>query len=180
MRERIIDLDEEFLNLFKKEEMFAFFDFSLGLPEDRTIPGLCKISRPKSAGANSYYISMLLMIDVDDDTMCRLVDEYMNKINWKDLNVSMPEIVSVLPMPRLSTRAGIYFREVYIYLTADKLTKSFFAQFHPLFAGVTGFRAATPIFWDDMPQDAKPVGMSAPPADKGVAWCVNRLKDFFG
>lgn len=180
MVERIIDLDEEFLSLFKKEEMFAFFDFGLDLPGDRTASGLCKISRPKAADSDSYYISLLFMIDAAEDAVCQAIHEHIDRINWRELEASVPEIVTVLSLPHTSPRSGIYFREIDIYLSGDKLTKSFFAQFHPRLAEVAAFQAASPIFWDDMPRDAKPVGKSAPPEAKGVAWYIERVKGLFG
>ncbi|MHC1729581.1 MAG: hypothetical protein AB9866_26855 [Syntrophobacteraceae bacterium] len=155
---RMIDLDEELLSLLENDEMFAFFDFSLTLPEERTVSGLCKISRPKSADFQSYYISLLFMIDAAESRVCHVIDEHINQINWEDLRDSMPEIISILSMPYLSERSGIYFREIDIYLAVDKLTRPFIARFHPLLAGAMGLKAETPTYWDDMPQDGKHTG----------------------
>ncbi|MEN6439241.1 MAG: hypothetical protein ABFD97_11755 [Syntrophobacter sp.] len=153
MGERIIDLDKEFLDSFKKEEMFAFFDITLRLPEERTASGLCKVSKPKSSDSHSYYISLLFLIDDADGTLCQALDGHINRINWDDLNTCVPEIVSVLPMPYLSKRSGIYIREIAIYLTTDKLTRPFVAQLGPLLARTAGIKAEKPTFWDDMPRD---------------------------
>lgn len=152
---KIIDLDEELLNLLKKEEMFAFFDFSLNLPEAGTASGLCKVSRPRSADSGSYYISLLFLIDADEQRMPRAIDERINKINWKDLSHSVPEIKSILPMPYLSVRAGIYAREIDIYLSVNELTRAFVTGFQPLLARAMGLNAEAPVFWDDMPRDEK-------------------------
>lgn len=181
MGKRIIDLDEEFLDLFNKEEVYAFFDFSLSLSEERATTGLCKISKPRSAGSKSYYISLLFMIDVSDDAECKDVDEYMEKIDWMALKAAVPGIATILPMPHLSPRSGIYFKIVDVYLTGNQLTRSFLDGFHPLFAKVAGFRAETPVYWDDMPQDIKPpAGKKGHPAPKSVAGYIDRLKALFG
>lgn len=151
----IIDLDEELLNLLKKEEMFAFFDFNLNLPEGGTASGLCKVSRPKSADSGTYYISLLFLIDADEPAMSRAIDERINKIKWEDLSRSVHEIKSILPMPYLSVRAGIYAREIDIYLTVNELTRAFVTGFHPLLAQSMGLNAEAPVFWDDMPRGEK-------------------------
>lgn len=157
---RVIDLDEEFLDLLKREEIFAFFDFCLGLPADRTVSGLCKISRPKPADSGSHYFSMVFMLDAVDDTVCRAISEYFKVIDWEDLARSVPGIVSFAAMPYLSQHAGIYIKEVDVYLTAGNLTRPFLEGFHSSLARGMKIRAENPIYWDDIPQEPKPVTSS--------------------
>jgi len=149
----MIDLYDELLSLIEKEEMFAFFDFSLSLPEGRTVSGLCEISKPKSADSKTHYIALMFLIDAVEEILCHVVDEHINKIDWDDLRDSVPKITSILPMPYLSEHSGIYAREVDIYLFDDNLTRPFIERFQPLLAEVMGFKAETPVFWDDPPRD---------------------------
>ena len=179
MEDRVIDLDEEFLTLARKEEMFAFFDFSLSLPGAQTASGLCKISRPKSADSKSHYISLLFMLDAADDPKCQSINEYVNRIDWEELNKSIAEVASVVPMPYLSKRAGLYIREVVIYLTGDNLERRFFAKLHSSLARVGGLKAETLIFWDDIPQAEEHLTGSEPSTPKHASSNLERLKNFF-
>ncbi len=157
MGDRVIDLEEEFLDLMKREEIFAFFDFSLSLPADSTVSGLCKISRPKPADSGSHYFSMVFMLDAADDRACRAINEYFKAIDWEELGRAVPGILSFAPMPCLSQRAGVYITEVDVYLTAGGLTKNFLERFHSALAEGMRIRAENPIYWDDLPQELKPV-----------------------
>lgn len=180
MRDRVIDLDEEFFALLKKEEIFAFFDFSLSLPGDQTASGLCKISRPKSADSKSHYISLLFMLDAADDPTCQSINEYINGIDWEKLNKSVAGVASVVPMPYLSQRAGIYIREVDIFLAGDKVERLFVERLLSSLARVAGLKAETLIFWDDIPRTEEPAARSESPAPKHASSCIDRLKNFFG
>ncbi len=176
MGDRIIDLDEEFFDLLKKEEIFAFFGFSLSLPEDRTVSGLCKISRPKSADPKLHYFAMVFMLDAVDETVCRAMNEHFKTIDWEALRGSVPGIVDFVAMPLLSQRAGIYIKEVDVYLTAGNLTKPFLEGFHSSLARVMKLGAEDPIYWDDIPQDPKPVKDSETPSTTPVKSYLDRLR----
>lgn len=176
MGDRVIDLDEEFFELLKKEEIFAFFDFNLSLPADRTVSGLCKISRPKSADSGSHYFAMVFMLDAVDDTVCHAISGYFKAIDWEDLRRSVPGIVSFVAMPYLSQSAGIYIKEVDVYLASGNLTRHFLEGFHSSLAGVMKISAENPIYWDDIPQDPKPVANSETPSTTSVTSYLDRLR----
>jgi hypothetical protein len=180
MSGRVIDLDEEFSTLLKKEKIFAFFDFSLSLPGDQTASGLCKISRPKSADSKSHYISLLFMVDAADDPKSRSINEHMNGIDWGELNKSVVEVTSVLPMPSLSQRAGIYIREVDIYLGGDNFERLFFEKLIVSLARVAGLNAETPVFWDDFPRAEEPATGSEPSEPEHALSYRERLRKFMG
>ena len=175
MMDRVIDLDEEYFDLLKKEEIFAFFDFSLRLPGDRNVSGLCKVSRPKSEGAGSHYFAMVFILDAADDAVCQALNEYFKAIDWEDLRGSVPGIVSFVAMPHLSQRAGVYIKEVDVYLTAGNLTRHFLEGFYSSLTGVMKISGENPIYLDDMPQDPKPITSSKPPSAPATSY-LDRLR----
>jgi len=179
MQDMVIDLDEEFLALLKEEEIFAFFDFSLSLPGGQTASGLCKISRPKSADSKSQYISLLFMLDAADDTKCQAINERLNGIDWDELRKSVAEVLSVVPMPYLSQRAGIYIREVDIYIPGHNPQRLFFENLLSSLATVVDLKAEAPTFWDDIPQAGGSAAKSESPIPKHASSYLDRLKSLF-
>jgi len=70
-----LDLKQQIVDLFNLEEMFAFFDFVLKMGSERTVTGLCKISRPKAKKRARYY-SMLFIIDTANDEIRWEIGKY--------------------------------------------------------------------------------------------------------
>ncbi|MDR3555295.1 MAG: hypothetical protein P4L55_11115 [Syntrophobacteraceae bacterium] len=179
-RSGVIDLDEEFFGLLKEEEIFAFFYISLNLPGDQTAMGLCKISRPKSHDSLSHYISLLFMLDAADAPKCQSIDAHISGINWTEFGQSLVEVVSVVPMPYLSQRAGLYIREVDIYLAGGDLDRSLLEKLVSSLARIAEFKAEEPVFWDDVPEPEELRTGAESSTPKTTASFMDKLKYFWG
>jgi hypothetical protein len=179
-RDGVIDLDEEFFSLLKKEAIFAFFYFSLNLPGDQTAMGLCKISRPKSHDSVSHYISLLFMLDATDAPQCQSIDAHISGIDWAEFTKSLVEVVSVVPMPYLSQRWGLYMREVDIYLAGGDLDRFLLEKLVSSLARVAELKAEEPVFWDDVPEPEELPTGAASSTPKTTSSFMDKLKNFWG
>ena len=177
----MIDLNQQLIDLFKKERMLAFFDFELPLGGTERISGLCKISRPRGFEQQSQYFSLLFLIDTPDDASWEQVESFVKKINWSAFRGELPGVETVLSIPHLDQGKGIYFKEADIYFTGDVvLTKSYVSShLYPAILRVTGLKAGELVLWDNAPerkQEIKKIVSEKQPGRPLVA----RLKNFLG
>ena len=177
----MIDLDRQLLDLFKKERMLAFFDFRVHLGDAEPLSGLCKISQPKGGSQQPQYLSLLFLIDTPDDTAWQQVDAYTEHLDWNAFMRELPGVVTVLPIPHLHRGAGIYFKEVDIYLDSSvTIAKPYvMSTLYPAILRVVGLTGGEVVFWDVVPEGKQELQGFALEKESSCS-VVQRLKDFFG
>jgi hypothetical protein len=177
----MIDLTKQLSELFNKEQMLAFFDFQVTPGGNEPVSGLCKISRPKGTGEQTQYVSMLFLIDTPDDALWEHVNTFVNHIGWNAFRRELPGAETVLSIPHLIHKTGIYFKETAIYLSNDiKVSKYYVSsKLYPAILRVMGLKAGELIFWEDLPESKQEIkGLGS---EKGSSQSlVARLKDLFG
>jgi hypothetical protein len=156
--EGLVDLNQELADLFKKEEMLAFFDFRLVVSEGETLSGLCKISRPKAGEGASTYLSLLSVTDVPEGSTWALVDGAMAAVGWEQIKRHLACVESVMSMPIRKPIKGVYLRETYVYLSAAPgapLESYLENRLYPAIVKATGFEAGDLVIWSDMAETAR-------------------------
>ncbi len=153
--EKIIDLKQQLIGLFEKEEVLAFFDFELAVAPGASVQGLCKISEPKAGTSKSNYLSLLFIIDAIDDAIEAKVDSYMKGILWHEFKNDISGIDMIVPMPNVSYGMRHYLKEVELYLGRQtQITPSFVScDLYPAIVKTLGCRGGEPVFWDDLPRE---------------------------
>jgi hypothetical protein len=177
----MIDLSRQLIDLFNKEQMLAFFDFQLTLVGNEPVSGLCKISRPKGTGEQTQYVSLLFLIDTPSDALWEHVNTFVNHISWEAFKRELPMVDTVLSIPHLIHKTGIYFKETAIYLSSDHAVSKYYvsSKLYPAILKVMGLKAGELIFWEDLPESKQEINRLA--SEKGSPHSlVARLKDFFG
>jgi hypothetical protein len=177
----MIDLKEQLLDLFKKEQMLAFFDFQLRLGGNEPLSGLCKISRPKGSGEQGQYISLLLLIDTPNETVWRQVDTFTNAIGWNAFRGEMPGVQTVLPIPNFHRGAGMYFKEADIYLDGDVVVSKGYVstKLYPAILRVIGLKGGELVYWENVPERKQEFTDIAPEKESSQS-LFGKLKEFFG
>ena len=177
-----IDLYREFIDVFHKEEMLAFFDFRDETNADGPMSGLCKISRPKPGKADSRYLSLLFIVETADEKAWREAEARFGAIDWDALRDRFPEFESALSIPfTLREFTGNYFQEVDIYLKNNAVVSRSFivGTLCPSVFSVAGITAGEPVFREDLP-DAEQDLTESLLVDKGSGdSLVSRLRTFF-
>jgi len=177
-----IDLHQEFIELFRKEEMLAFFDFRSETGKGAPFSGLCKVSKPIAGKSDSMYLSLLFIIETPEEQLWRDVAGWFDAIVWDGLNQRLPEFESVLSIPyALESFTGNYFQEVDIYLKSGTvLSRSYvLGTLYPAVRAVAGIEADEPVFWEDLPN--RGCGTTAQTCDsaRGGGSLISRLQEFF-
>lgn len=149
-----IDLRQQFIEVFNREEMLAFFDFRAKTGLDGFATGLCKISKPKEGASNTHYFSLLFIIETPDEETWHTVDTWFSSIDWDTLRNCLPEFESVLSIPfALQQFTGNFFQEIDIYVREETPpSRSFIlGALFPAVRTTSGIEAGEPIFWEDLP-----------------------------
>lgn len=111
-----IDIMQEFVDLYGKEEMLAFFDFSVERPGKQPVSGLCRISRPKSSGAKMQYLSLTFVADTPDDDAEAAIAAVLERIDTDGLRRAVAEVSEVVVMPSMGSPAHSYVAQADILL----------------------------------------------------------------
>jgi hypothetical protein len=177
----VIDLDQELLSAFNKEEMLAFFDFKMTIGVDTVVSGLCKISEPKAHRDRPTYFCLFFVIDVPDNDSRGLIDTRVDKIKWEHVRRYLPDVTDVLSMPSANYTRGTCFKEVEIYVTGDERSlKSYIAEkLFPAIVDVAGLDAGSLVFWADLPEKKGTVDLKSASEKGSKPSFVEILKDFF-
>lgn len=177
----MIDVNQQLINLFSKEEMLAFFDFRLHLGGNEPVSGLCKISKPKSTAEEAQYLSLLFLIDTPSEAIRQEVDAFAKNIGWDSFRREMPGVETVLPIPTRHQGTGIYFKETDIYLKSEVVvSKAYVAsKLCPAISMVVGLRPGELVFWDDLNEKKQAIRRVIPVEERDRS-IFSRLKEFLG
>jgi hypothetical protein len=176
-----IDLYREFIDVFRKEEMLAFFDFQAESGGIGPLTGLCKISRPKAGKADSRYLSLLFIIETPDEEAWKAAEARFGRIAWDGLRDRFPEFESALSIPfTLQEFSGNYFQEIDIYLKdTARVSRSFIlGTLCPSVFSVAGLTAGEPVFREDLPDVEKGLTEAIIADKESGGSLLSRLRDF--
>jgi hypothetical protein len=177
-----IDLYREFIDVFHKEEMLAFFDFNVESDAGETLSGLCKISRPKPGRSDSRYLSLLFIIETPDEKVWKEAEARFGQIDWDGLRHRFPEFESALSIPfTLREFTGTYFQEIDIYLKKTAVISRPFivGTLCPSVFSVAGITAGEPVFREDLPDAEKDLKETLMANKESGSSLVSRLRDVF-
>lgn len=155
MTSEIVDLKQQLIGLFEKEDVLAFFDFRLSLGADAPVQGLCKISAPKAGAAKSNYLSLLFIVDAVDDSLEAKVDAYMKHVLWQKLKDHLRGIDMIVPMPHVRYGMRHYLKEVELYLAAHtQITGALVSgDLYRAILLTLGCEGGEPVLWSDLPPE---------------------------
>ncbi len=172
---RRINLDQEFLGLFSREEMLAFFDFQLAWTAGKTLEGLCKVSKPRLGEGKSQYISLLFIIDTPGQGAREQAAASLLKIDWNAAMEAIPGVDSVLAMPYQATVPDTCWVECDVYLNPGVVVgRSYLSgRLIPAVARAIGAALGEVVFWDE--SSALPPGTPTQKAGNTLMERIRRL-----
>lgn len=144
-----VDLLREFVDLYSREEMLAFFEFRLALPGGGEIEGLCRISQPKDGRSNLYYLSLGFVADTPDEVSRTSVDTALSRLDGDALRSAVPSVVEVLPVTSMPTGSESFVRQADILFDEESATDpaTTLAALVPAVAQITGIHASELVWW---------------------------------
>lgn len=160
-----LDIERELLDLAKKEEVLAFFDFVLPLQVDggaREVEGLCKISRPRERSSRATYFSLFFVVDSQDAAIQHGLERAMRDADWNELGEKTDGVDCVLPVPHRGGTAGLFLKEVDVYLDGTRAPDTAFVReaIVPAVAATLKLRAGELTVWDVQPAPSTTPGAS--------------------
>jgi hypothetical protein len=158
--ERPIDITRQFVEMYAREEMLCFFDFSMVSAAGDAISGLCRISKPKQGRSSMRYLSMVFIVDTPDEASRREVPAMLARLEGDSLKAFVPEIADVMAVPVPAGNREKYVHQVDLLLDSDIEPDERFisAMLLPAVRTLTGVRTSEMVWWGD----AAPVGTEAP------------------
>ncbi len=178
MAEERIDILQEFVDLYAREEMLAFFDFTLERAGRDPISGLCRISKPKSGRSKLQYLSLTFVVDTPDDDSRTRIRSALEKLDGEAMKEHVPAVVEVVPVPSLGTSSESYVTQADILLNAEPDEKFVSTQLVPAVRALTELKAAEVVWWGDRAAAAAPGKPAATPGS-GDSLVAN-LRRMFG
>lgn len=177
---KIIDLNQELADLFRKEQMLAYFEFLMTAP-GASWAGLCKISRLKEEKGKGRYFSLLLLVDTPADGDWAKVNSLLDEADWNRFREILPGVEKVVVIPYASSQSSIHLQELYLYV--DRYSESprpFVAEkLCPAFVKITGFTAGLPVFWEELPAQKPPAVVMTLPEPQPKLSLIERIKTLF-
>jgi hypothetical protein len=168
-----IDIMQEFVDLYGKEEMLAFFDFSVERPGREPISGLCRISRPKGGG-RMQYMSLTFVADTPDDAARQAIAALLQRIDADNLRRAVPQVSEVVTMPSIGTDPSSYVTQVDILLDSVPDKQFIALRLLPAVRRLMQVKPTEVVWWAD-PDKAAPV--AAPTRETGGS-LVGDLKGY--
>lgn len=171
-----LDLDRELLALVAQEEMLAFFDFLLDLGGGRRVEGLCKVSRPRERRSRARYLSLLFVVDAVDAETQQALTRHFAAASWGSAAIAGVE--GILPVPHRSAGAGLFLKEVDVYLDGSRDADMSFLRsaLLPVVARSAGISPGELTVWEQK----APAAAAAPPAAAESEGIVSRLRRLIG
>jgi hypothetical protein len=144
-----VDLLREFVDLYSREEMLAFFEFRLERPGGTAIEGLCRISQPKDGRSNLYYLSLGFVVDTPDEAARACIEEVLARLDGDALRSAVPSVVEVLPVTAMPTGPESYVRQADILFDDSSAgdPAAVLEKLIPAVARVTGIQPRELVWW---------------------------------
>lgn len=177
-----IDIMQEFVDQYAREEMLAFFEFTVPRPAPPAIAGLCKISRAKSGGSRLKYLSLSFMVDTPDDDARRRVDEALGRMEEGGLHARLSQVVDVVPMPSLNAGAENHLRQADLLLDDTVVPDQFFIQERliPMICAVTQVALGEIVWWGAQAPPATPPRRSLEAKDESLVGSLTKYLKSWG
>jgi hypothetical protein len=176
-----VDIMQEFVGLFEKEDMVSFFDFQHTVQEKESVSGFCKITKPKKGTTELNYLSLVFIIDSPDAETRSSISDAMKKFNEDSLKKYLPAIKTVISMPAMDAAPETYLKQVDIIFetrfTADK--RFIFEELYPAIRDVTHFNVEEMSWWDDVSDSQATTEKRDARNHKMEKFLMRKLKSFF-
>ncbi len=175
MTSKPIDIIQEFVELYTHEETLAFFEFQISEGES-AVPGLCRISKPKSADGRSKYVSLTFTFDAPDERTRAVVDAALANLEDERLRELLPTVTAVVPLPPMTRSSETYVRQLDLMLEAHiDPGKLFIAgRLLPAVQHVAQLTPGAVMWWEEAANAARA------PVEPDATGLADRVKRYLG
>lgn len=149
--DEVIDLTQQFVDMYAREDMLCFFDFSIARAGAPELSGLCRISKPKQDQSSMRYLSMIFVVDTPDQQSRRDVPAVFARLEGDSLKAFVVEIAEVLAVPAPAAHEENYVHQIDVLLDSDTEPDERFvsAALVPAVRKLSGLRTGEIVWWGD-------------------------------
>ena len=172
-----IDIMQEFVDLYGKEEMLAFFDFCVERPGKEPISGLCRISRPKSSNAKMQYLSLNFLADTPDEDAQSAIAAVLARIDTDGLRRAVAEVSEVVTMPSMGRASDSYVGQADILLDTAPDKPFIILRLLPAVRRLMQVKPTAVVWWAESEPSGSPSTRPAVAATSGGS-LVGNIKSY--
>jgi hypothetical protein len=160
-----IDIMQEFVDLYGKEEMLAFFDFTVERPGAAPVSGLCRISRPKSSGAKLQYLSLSFVADTPDEAAHAAIGAVLGRLDTDSLHRAVAEVSEVVCMPSFGGASQSYIAQADILLDTVPDRQFIALRLLPAVRRLMQVKPTEVVWWAEPTVSGTPAAPPPPPTE---------------
>jgi len=180
-----IDIMQEFMDLFEKEDVVATFDFLCPFETGKPVSGLCKISKSKDDASSMHYISLVFIVDLPAANIYGTAKEIVEKLDESNLKKVLPRLQTVAPAPALNTGPEIFLKQIDLIMDDGFIPNNTFIseKLIPAVCRITHFNLGELVWWDsahqETPSNDSIRSRMTSERQESVDSFLDRLKKFF-
>ncbi|HKA54388.1 MAG TPA: hypothetical protein VKJ47_12070 [Candidatus Binatia bacterium] len=176
-----IDILQEFVAQYAREEMLAFFEFTLERVGQEPLPGLGRISQPKHGSSSLRYLSLAFVFDTPNEAAKTAIEQVFAHLSETSLRAALPQAVGLVPTPPLHTGPEHYIRQIDILLGAHTVPdKRFISEsLAPALHKILPLQFSEVSWWEVRPQAPPDAGHDPQAKEEHGTSLVAGLKNFF-
>ena len=154
--DEIIDITQQFVDLYAREDMLCFFDFAIARGAEPELSGICRISKPKEDQSSLRYLSMVFVVDTPDQQSRRDVPPVFARLTGDSLKALVAEIAEVLAVAAPAAHQENYIHQIDLLLDADTEPNERFvsASLVPAVRTLSGLRTGEIVWWGDADEES--------------------------
>lgn len=171
-----IDIFQEFVDLYAREDMLGFFGFTLA-GGDEPISGLCRMSKPKGGDNKMPYVSLTFVVDTPNELVRARVQQALAEIDGDRLKRLAPGVADVVSVPVMSATGDNYISQTDVLLTAGTDPDRMFVggNLLPAFREIAGLSLGDIVWWDDAAGEGQSTPGAAALSNESL---LNTLKNY--
>lgn len=176
-----IDIFQEFVAQYAREEMLAFFEFTLDLESQGSVSGLCRISQPKQGSSRLRYLSLTFVVDTPNEMARAAIEKVLTHQSETTLRAALPQAAGLVPTPSMHTGPEHYIRQIDVLLGAHTTLDKRFIGEHlvPALQQIFPLQISEVSWWKARPADLHDVGSELQTRGEQSPSLVANLKNFF-
>lgn len=165
MKDKPTDIVQEIVDLYSRERMLAFFEFTLEGADHLPVSGLCRISEPKRDASKMRYLSLSFVMDTPGDAERRAAGAALATLGGTALVSAIPKVTEVMRMPGMDVSPETYLAELDLILAVEPGDDFVAEELVPAIERGSGIRSTDIVSWPAEPASSPPVpaGGTNPP-----------------
>jgi len=175
-----IDIFQEFVAQYAREELLAFFDLTVPRAGKEPLLGLGRISQPKQGSSSLRYLSLTFVMDTPDEEARTAVQHVLTHLEETSLQAVLPQVAGLVPTPSMHTGPEHYIKQIDILLGATTTPDKYFLteRLVPALQKILPVQISEVSWWEARPEGPHDAGSEPHTGEAQSTSLVTTLKNF--